>query len=104
MGVRITSWRSKRMLPPVGRTRPEMALNSVVLPAPLGPTRPTTSCVPTVRLTALTAVRPPKRTERLFNSSMVFPSQQGKQAGGAEDDHRHQQPAQHQLMPGGDQR
>jgi hypothetical protein len=29
---------SKRMLPTVGRRVPEMVLNSVVLPAPLGPT------------------------------------------------------------------
>src|SRR5213593_2537231 len=38
-----------------------MTLNSVVLPAPLGPMMPSRSPAPTSRLTARTAVRPPKR-------------------------------------------
>src|SRR5213594_1402850 len=38
-----------------------MTLNSVVLPAPLGPMMPSRSPARTSRLTARTAVRPPKR-------------------------------------------
>ena len=36
--TRNRSTSSKRMLPAVGRSVPEMVLNSVVLPAPFGPT------------------------------------------------------------------
>src|SRR3954451_22091839 len=40
-----------------------MQLKIVVLPAPLGPMRPTISTSPTRRLTSLRARRPPKRME-----------------------------------------
>src|ERR1700694_1290117 len=38
---------------------PQMQLNSVVLPAPLGPTRPTVSPISTVKVMWLTAAIPP---------------------------------------------
>src|SRR5687768_10968415 len=41
--------------PAVGRTSPQAILTSVLLPAPLGPSRPTSSPSPTVRLTPLSA-------------------------------------------------
>src|SRR5579864_5031226 len=40
-----------------------MTLNSVVLPAPLGPIRPFTAPAWTCRLTSWSACSPPKRTE-----------------------------------------
>src|SRR5438128_9608723 len=94
------------MRPSEGFTRPETALNSVVLPAPLGPTSPTTSCVPTESVTVLTAVSPPKRTDRSSSLSMFRPRafrQQRNQAARTENDHRHQQGAKDQLMPRGNQ-
>ncbi len=48
-------------LPSVGTYRPVRQLKKVVLPAPLGPMRPTISPELTVRSTLRTAVRPPKR-------------------------------------------
>src|SRR5450830_1539750 len=116
MGVAMMSRPSKRMAPLVGRTRPEIALKRVVLPAPLAPTRPITSWLPTFRVTRSTAVKPPKRTETLSSSSMFFSlglgllftleqlAQQRQQAVRAEHDHRHQQHPQHQLVAGGYQR
>src|SRR5690606_26022429 len=46
--------------PAVGRCRPETRLNSVVLPAPLGPISPTISPCCTSALTSETATRPRK--------------------------------------------
>src|SRR3546814_276096 len=92
---------SKAMRPPDGRTRPDTALNRVVLPAPLGPTRPTPSCRPAANVTASTAVKPPKRAVSASSSSMFSPgrlAQQGQQASRTENDHGHQQAAQYQLM------
>src|SRR3954466_8176891 len=48
-----------------------MHLMSVDLPAPLSPTRPTTSPGMISRLTSLTAVRPPKRLTRLRTESIA---------------------------------
>src|SRR6516164_10125091 len=55
---------SKRMLPPLGRRVPEMALNSVVFPAPLGPTMDTNRPEPTASEISQSAVKPPYVTER----------------------------------------
>src|SRR3954471_24385677 len=46
-----------------------MQLNAVVLPAPLGPIRPTISHSSTFRLSPSIAVRPPKRMVRSRTSS-----------------------------------
>src|SRR5688572_28921480 len=46
-----------------------MQLNAVVLPAPLGPMRPTISYSLTSRLTSWRACRPPKRIDRSRTSS-----------------------------------
>ena len=51
-----------RPSPASARTKPQMTLNSVVLPAPLGPITPTTSPGATVSDTSSSAVSPPKRT------------------------------------------
>ena len=56
---RVTSRPRKVTLPTSGRTKPEMISNNVVLPAPLGPIRPTISPGYTSRLTESTAVTPP---------------------------------------------
>src|SRR5690606_32209811 len=91
------------ILPAEGRTRPDTALNSVVLPAPLGPTRPSTSSRLAVSVTPSTAVRPPNRTVRASSCSMFPPeagSQQRQQAAWTENDHRDQQCAQNELMAG----
>src|SRR6266436_9404909 len=55
---------SKRMQPPLGHTVPEMALNSVVLPAPLGPTMDTNWPARTASEISQSAVKPPYATER----------------------------------------
>src|SRR3954464_8159584 len=46
-----------------------MQLNAVVLPAPLGPMRPTISYSLTSRLTSCSACSPPKRIDRSRTSS-----------------------------------
>src|SRR5439155_11351354 len=46
-----------------GRRMPSSMRMVVVLPAPFGPTKPTTSPGPTEKLTASTTVRPPKRRD-----------------------------------------
>src|SRR5437879_2831524 len=48
-----------------------MALNTVVLPAPFGPIRPTIWCGCTEKLRPLTAFKPPKTTLTLSTSSTV---------------------------------
>src|SRR5438067_2234546 len=48
--------------PAVGATMPLMALKKVVLPAPFGPIRPTSSDAPISTLRLDSAVRPPNRT------------------------------------------
>ena len=46
------------------RTKPVTASTNVVLPAPLGPIRPTSSPSPTSKLTSRSACTPPKSTDR----------------------------------------
>ena len=60
----VTSCPSNTTLPAFDFMCPLMILNSVVLPAPLGPIRPTISPGRTSKLTLLTATRPPKRRTR----------------------------------------
>src|SRR3984893_15278442 len=55
---------SKRMRPPLGRTVPEIALHSVVLPAPLGPTMDPNWPAGTAAEIPQSAVKPPYVTER----------------------------------------
>src|ERR1700684_1602661 len=55
MGVPASSTRPSSL-----RNCPQTQLNSVVLPAPLGPTRPTLSPTPTSKLMSLTACTPPQ--------------------------------------------
>ena len=54
-GLWRTSMPSTRTVPPVGRTRVVIIPMVVVLPAPLGPSRPNTSPRPTVKLIPATA-------------------------------------------------
>src|SRR6266478_3265618 len=59
----------KRMTPPSTGRAPDTQLISVVLPEPLGPMRPKRSPALTVRLTRLSAVKPPNRlTSPLISS------------------------------------
>src|SRR5262245_33932962 len=62
----VMSVPSKAIRPAVGRTRPEIMLKVVVLPAPLGPIIEVISPRARARDTCETATRPPKR--------MVIPS------------------------------
>src|ERR1700722_6613905 len=48
------------MSPSSGRSWPQTQLNNVVLPAPLGPTRPTLSPAQTSKVMVCTALIPPK--------------------------------------------
>ena len=50
---------AKRIVPALGCTTPSSMLNSVVLPAPLGPMMPTISPVRMLKLTSSTARTPP---------------------------------------------
>jgi len=59
------------MSPSVGREIPVSMLKMVVLPAPLGPIRPTISPSSRWRLKSETALRPPKEMERPVTSSSI---------------------------------
>ena len=58
-GLASRSILSKRMRPVFGWTVPDMALNRVVLPAPLGPTMRTNWPLPTANEISHSAVSPP---------------------------------------------
>ena len=61
-----------------------MTLNSVVLPAPLGPMSPVTAPASTRRDTSVSAATPPKRTlTRSTSSAGAAPARPGAGAGGA---------------------
>ena len=60
--IRASDSPRQRRVPESGATNPQIRLNSVVLPAPLGPITPTTSPPPTSSDTPSSAVIPPKRT------------------------------------------
>src|SRR4249920_3131645 len=62
-----------RMLPASGEWMPAIALTSVDLPAPLSPTRPTTSPSPTVKSTRSRAWTGPNRLLTPSSSRRVFP-------------------------------
>src|SRR6266850_2518497 len=62
-------------LPPLGLYTRVMTLNSVVLPAPLGPIRATTSPASTVKETRSSATTPPKRTLSSRISSSAISAQ-----------------------------
>ena len=64
-----TSMPSRSTRPDCWRVKPEMTSNSVVLPAPFGPMRPTTSPGDTRNETSSTAMTPPKRTDTPRTSS-----------------------------------
>jgi hypothetical protein len=53
----------KRISPALGARKPVMALNAVVLPAPFGPMRESTSPSLTSKVALSTATSPPKRIE-----------------------------------------
>ena len=61
---------SSRTVPRVGWYTLVSRLNTVVLPAPLGPIRPAISVRPMAMLNSLTAVRPPKSMPRCWASRM----------------------------------
>src|SRR6202140_782144 len=60
--------------PPSSGTTPEIARNSVVLPAPLGPTIATNCPSPTSRVTSCSARRPPYDTETFSSRSIGSPA------------------------------
>ena len=62
-GWPVISRPSNEMTPLVGRMKPEMVSNSVVLPAPFGPIRPTISWLPSSNETSSTARKPPNQRE-----------------------------------------
>src|SRR5215831_17326766 len=71
--------------PREGRKAPVITLNSVVLPAPLGPMKPQISFSGTSKLTSRNAATPPKYlvsvfTSRIFTSSPEEPSGPAKQS------------------------
>src|SRR4051794_18560968 len=98
--------------PCCGRSVPETTLKSVVLPAPLGPTRPTISSAATVSETPSSARRPPKRTATSRSSSIfghgvirraLGPAAKPRREGRDEpfrrqEDHRGEQRAEHDLV------
>src|SRR5579884_2976902 len=71
--MRVMSRPSNHTVPEDGRRRPPMVLSSVVLPAPLGPSRATISPASTSRLTSLTAAIWPysTRTRSARSSGMA---------------------------------
>src|SRR5262245_17166741 len=80
-GKPVTSRPRNRTLPASGRVKPATHENSVVLPAPFGPIRATTSLAPTSIETWSMAAKPPNDFVRLLTSSMArFPAALRKQA------------------------
>src|SRR4029077_17571833 len=67
----VMSRPSKTTRPAVGWNSPVTLLNSVVLPAPLGPMRAKTSPRLICRLTLSTATSPPKRLVRSVSTRML---------------------------------
>src|SRR6478736_4264822 len=63
---------ANRTSPLVGRYTPVIRLNTLVLPAPLGPMSPTSECVSITVLSASTAVSPPKRRLQASSSSKAI--------------------------------
>ena len=70
-GTGRTTAPSSRRRPDRARVKPQMTLNSVVLPAPLGPMTPTIAPRGTQNETASSAVIPPKRTVTASTSSRI---------------------------------
>src|SRR6476469_7034740 len=92
-GRPVMSRPSKAIRPASGLWKPATAANSVVLPAPLGPIRPTISPARTSSDAWSTAFNPPNALETARTSSMTRPAakQAGEtvgQAGDDEDEHR----------------
>src|SRR5580704_12169968 len=88
----VMSLPSKATRPASGAWKPAMAANSVVLPAPLGPIRPTISPWRTSSEAWSTANRPPNDLERSRTSSMarLSPEQAHEPVGQAgHDQHQH---------------
>src|SRR5438128_2010274 len=67
-----------RMIPARGRTSPAMVLKSVLLPAPLPPTRATSSPGSTLSVTPESAGRPPSATSRSRPSSRLGEGRDGR--------------------------
>src|SRR6185312_8123949 len=88
----VMSWPCRVMRPVSGLWKPAMVANSVVLPAPLGPIRPTISPERTSSEAWSTALRPPNALESARTSSMAAASEQAGeavgQAGHDQDQHR----------------
>src|SRR6266851_7863834 len=91
-GRPVMSLPSKATRPASGVWKPAMAANSVVLPAPLGPIRPTISPWCTSSEAWSTAKRPPNDLESSRTSSMArLSAEQAHQAIGqaGHDQHQH---------------
>jgi len=71
IGMRVMSRPSKRTVPACGARIPVSRRKSVVLPAPFGPMRPTSSPRSTAIETSSTACTPPKAIERPLPSSIM---------------------------------
>src|SRR3954471_17880104 len=71
------SWPSKTMRPASGRYTPLIRLNTVDLPAPLGPMRPRISPSSTLNVRWETASSPPKRLLSAVTSSTAFIAARG---------------------------
>ena len=75
-GSLVTSSPSNQIEPCVGGSTPAIRLNSVDLPAPLGPISPTISPRPTEIEMSLLAIRPEKRcqTPRVSSKGVIAPT------------------------------
>ena len=73
IGTSLRLWPSSRMSPDWYWYSRLMQLNSVVLPAPLGPIRPQMSPRPTSKLTLSSATMPPNRTDTPRTLSNALP-------------------------------
>src|SRR5262245_52888358 len=78
------SWPRNRMRPAVGFSCPVRSLNSVLLPAPLGPMRQRSSRSASVKSTPRTASTPPKRIDSPTVSSTALLMGGSGSTGGAE--------------------
>src|ERR1700729_3681641 len=99
--MRVMSRPSKMMAPELAGVTPQTVLTSVVLPAPFGPIRPSTSPLPTENVTSRSACRPLNRRDTALRRRISDMLCLSPEAGDAQRNNpvRQQQQKRHDQQP-----